>query len=89
MVKVVEAVNTVAVVTKLSVCKAVTISERLKQIDFTNIRRRVLGINDKQCRRSEHTYSLRHCDLVQLQGFRGLEVVSDGDNLQNAKGYLY
>lgn len=32
MVKVVEAINTIAVVTKFSVCKAVTISERLKQI---------------------------------------------------------
>lgn len=27
------------------------------------------------------TYSLRHCDLVQLHGFLGLEVVSAADKL--------
>lgn len=36
MVKVVEAIHTVAVVTKLSICKAVTIPERLKQMIFTD-----------------------------------------------------
>lgn len=28
------------------------------------------------------TYSFRHCDLVQLHGFLGLEVVSAGDKLR-------
>lgn len=29
-----------------------------------------------------HTHSLRHCDLVQLHGFRGLGVVSAVDMLR-------
>lgn len=33
----------------------------------------------------QDTYSFRHCDLVQLQGFRGLEVVSDGDKLKKTQ----
>lgn len=84
MVKVVEAINTVAIVTKLSVCKAVTISERLKQI---KCKRSDRGTGSKQTLQGsfDQTYSLRHCDLVQLQGFRGLEVVSDGDKLQKSK----
>lgn len=85
MFQVVEAVIAVTVVAELSVCKAVTVSER----------------KERQCKRSRpdtfrvtsgcacsHTHSLRHCDLVQLHGFLGLEVVSAVDKLRDDESHL-
>lgn len=80
MFQVVEAVVAVAVVAELSVRKAVAISVEKAHFYFI-----MQKFRSKQERNHSGTHSLRHCDLVQLQGFLGLGAVSVVDVLEGNK----
>lgn len=76
--QVIEAVVAVAVVAELPVCKAVAVSV-VKHICISECG------NQEADQKRNKTHSLRHCDLVQLQGFLGLGAVSVVDVLQANK----
>lgn len=88
MFKVIEAVIAVTVIAELSICEAVTISGGGKKMALSvkTFRMCQKGHNTgkdthKLASVCCYTYSFRHCDFVQLHGFRGLAVVSAVDKL--------
>ena len=67
--QIIEAIVTIAIITKLSISKTVTISE-MKMINHDIICVLANGNNINVL--SKITYNFKHCDFVQLQGFFGL-----------------
>lgn len=82
MFQVVKAVDTIAVITEFTIGKAITIStkggkrERLEwYVEGLSVTEVSLWL----------TYSFKHCDLVQLQGFLGREFPGSDEELEKTK----